>query len=70
MVPGQNILQDAPSYTTLDVWQDTKCAYVSINAILSLYSCFRFSFKCIQRYPSNNQEHTLAYSEPCVSLLY
>ena len=36
--------------------------------LLSLYSYFRFCFRHIHIYSSIIQEHTHAYSEPCVSL--
>ena len=38
--------------------------------LLGLYSYFRFCFRHIQTYLSTIQEHTHAYSEPCVFLAY
>ena len=38
--------------------------------LLSLYSYFRFCFRFIQTYLSIIQEHSHAYSEPCVSLAH
>ena len=38
--------------------------------LLSLYSYFKFCFRHIRIYSSIIQEHTHAYSEPCVSLAY
>ena len=38
--------------------------------LLSLYSYFRFCFRHIQTYSSIIQEHTHAYSEPCLFLVY
>ena len=35
-----------------------------------MYSYFRFCFRHIQIYLSIVQEHTHAYSEPCVSVAY
>ena len=38
--------------------------------LLGFYSYFRFCFRHIQTYLSIIQEHTPAYSEPFVSLVY
>ena len=35
--------------------------------LLNLHSCFRFCFRRVQTYSSIIQEHTHAYSKPCVS---
>ena len=62
--------QDPPSQTMLDVWQNSKCAHVSVNAT-QLVQLFQFLF---QTYSDIFQHYSRAYSRmfrtPCVSLAY
>ena len=43
---------------------------ISLKMLLSLHRYFRFYSRLIQAYSSIIQEHTHAYSEPCVSLVF
>ena len=58
MLQAMIFLQDTPSQTILDIWQNLKCAYVSINAT----QLAQFLWVLFKGYPDIFEHYSRAYS--------